>query len=122
MSTSYNAFDHKAWEAAGLKDFGDFAECVEYVNQFELGDGQLEGDWFYCDDETLTIYTGSFGNYNSPGASSYTNADVYEADEKEEYEAEKAKLEAQPEYDPETPDYDDNGDDDEEEEGDDEAE
>jgi hypothetical protein len=99
MSQSYNAFDHAKWDAAGLKDFGDFAECVEYVNQRDYGDF-TEGDWYYCDDETRTIYTGTFGNYNSPGASSYTNADVYEADEIEEYEAEKKKLEAQDEYDP----------------------
>lgn len=98
MSQSYNAFNHKAWDEAGLKDFGDFADMVEYINQSEYGDGQLEGEWYYCDDEKLTIYTGTFGNYNSPGASSYTNADVYEADEKEEYEAEKKRLEACDEY------------------------
>jgi hypothetical protein len=118
MSMNYNAFNHKAWAEAGLKDFGDFAECVEYVNQFELGDGTLEGEWYYCDDETRTIYTGTFGNYNSPGASSYTNADVYDEDEIEEYNAEKAKLEAQEEYDPESPDYSDDGDDEEEDEDD----
>jgi hypothetical protein len=92
----YSAFDHKRWAEAGLKDFGDFAECVEYVNQSEYGDGQLEGEWYYCDDDTLTVYSGSFGNYNSPGASSYTTADVY--DDKTEYEEEKARWEGCPEY------------------------
>jgi hypothetical protein len=98
MSRSYNAFNHKAWAEAGLKDYGDFADMVEFVNQTEYGDGQLEGEWYYCDDETRTIYTGTFGNYNSPGADSYTNADVYDEDEIDEYNAEKAKLEAQDEY------------------------
>jgi hypothetical protein len=98
MSKSYNAFNRKEWAKAGLKDFGDFAEYVEYVNQTEYGDGQLEGEWYYCDDETRTIYTGTFGNYNAPGASSYTNADVYDEGEIEDYNAEKAKLEAQDEY------------------------
>jgi hypothetical protein len=110
MSTSYNAFNHKAWSEAGLKDYGDFAECVEFANQIELGDGTLEGDWYYCDDETRTIYTGTFGNYNSPGASSYTNADVYDEDEQEEYDEEKKRLEAQDEYDPDGPTYDEDGD------------
>jgi hypothetical protein len=92
----YSAFDHKEWEAAGLKDFGDFAECVEYINQCEYGDGQLEGDWYYGDDDTLTVYAGSFGNYNSPGASAYTFANVY--DDADEYRARVASLAAEPEY------------------------
>jgi hypothetical protein len=95
-SEHYCAFDHKAWSAAGLKDYGDFAECVEYVEQSEYGDDQLEGGWWYADDAALTIYTGTFGNYNSPGASSYTFADVY--DDPDEFRAEVARLEALPEY------------------------
>lgn len=117
MPMNYNAFNHKAWAEAGLKDFGDFAECVEYVNQSEYGDGQLEGEWYYCDDETRTIYTGTFGNYNSPGASSYTNADVYDEDEIDDYNAEKAKLEAQDEYSEEQHEiWDEENDDDDDEE------
>jgi hypothetical protein len=105
MPTNYNAFNHKKWAEAGLREYGDFAECVEFTNQYELGDGQLEGDWYYCDDENMVIYTGTFGNYNAPGADSYTNADKYDATEQAEYDAEKARLEAMPEYDPSTPDY-----------------
>lgn len=97
MSQSYNAFDHKSWDAAGLKDYGDFSDMVEYINQRDIGD-QLEGEWYYCDDETRTIYSGSFGNYNSPGASSYTNAEVYDEDEIDDYNAEKARLEQCEEY------------------------
>lgn len=120
MSKHYNAFGHKEWDAAGLKDFGDFAEAVEYINQSEYGDGQLEGEWYYCDDDTRTIYTGTFGNYNSPGASSYTNADVYDEDEQEEYDAEKKRLEACDEYSEEQQEaWDEEDEFDDEEEGDD---
>jgi hypothetical protein len=92
----YTAFDNRAWDAAGLKDFGDFAECVTNCNQSEYGDDQLEGDWWYADDDNRTIYSGTFGNYNSPGASSYTFADVYE--NVEDFRAEVVQLEAMPEY------------------------
>lgn len=117
MSKHFNAFGHKEWDEAGLKDFGDFSDMIEYINQEDFGD-YTEGEWYYCDDEKRTIYTGTFGNYNSPGASSYTNADVYEEDERDEYEKDKANLEAQPEY-AETDDeldseFDDEEDDDEE--------
>jgi hypothetical protein len=98
MSNYYNASEYAKWEAAGLKDYGDFCECVEYVNQSEYGCDQLEGEWYYCDDETLTIYYGTFGNDNSPGASCYTDADVYSEEERADYEAAKAEWEAQPEY------------------------
>jgi hypothetical protein len=94
-SANYNAWNHKEWEAAGLLNFEDFSDAIEYVNQRDIGD-QLEGGWWYSDDEKLTIYAGTFGNYNSPGASSYTNADIY--DDEAEYKAEVAKLEAMPEY------------------------
>lgn len=92
----YVASQYRDWKNAGLKDFGDFSECIEYVNQTEDGFDSLRGDWFYGDDDTRTIYYGSFGNYNSPGASHYTYADVY--DTEEEYREELAKWEALPEY------------------------
>lgn len=95
---SYCAFDYKAWEAAGLKDFGDFADCVEYCNQSEYGDGQLEGEWYYIDNETKTIYYGSFGNDWAPGASSYTYADVYSDDEVVEFSNVALDWEEAPEY------------------------
>lgn len=93
----YTAWDHKAWAEAGLKDYGDFSDCVEYVNQSEFGDGQLEGEWWYADDDTRTVYYGSFGNDNSPGASSYTYADTFPDDEAGYKEA-VGRWEAYPEY------------------------
>ena len=90
----YCAWDHKEWAAQGLRDYADF-EDVTYVNQEDFGD-YYEGDWFYDDKDTLTIYYGSFGNYNAPGASSYTYADVYET--LEEFEKELAEYESAPEY------------------------
>lgn len=91
-----SAFNHREWAERGLKDFSDFADCVSYINQKEYGDGQLEGDWFFADDDTQTVYFGTFGNDNSLGASSYTFADQYQT--QEEYLAEVARLEAMPEY------------------------
>jgi hypothetical protein len=96
MGTNYIAWNHKAWATAGLKDYGDYSDCIEYINQSEYGDGQLEGEWFWNDDEARTIYYGSFGNDNSPGADSYTAADVY--DTEEEYREALAEWEAKPEY------------------------
>ncbi len=89
MSSSYCAFDHRDWDAAGLEDYGDFSDMVEYVNQREDGYDSLRGEWFYIPDEPMpngdrVIYWGTFGNYNSPGASSYTHAEVYEVDDEDE--------------------------------------
>ena len=103
MSTTYNAFDHKGWASAGLKDFAAFSDMIEYVNQSEYGDGQLEGEWFFADDEHLpdgsfAIYWGTFGNDNSPGADSYTYAEVYSQDEIEEYDTAVREWVAKEEY------------------------
>lgn len=78
------------------KDFSDYAESVTYCNQSESGFGGDEGEWFYADESTLTIYTGTFANDHSPGASSYTYHDTYET--REEFDARLAELEAMPEY------------------------
>lgn len=91
-----NAFNHKDYAAEGFKDFSEYSDGIEYVNQSEYGDDCLEGEWYYGDDEALVIYSGSFGNYNSPGADSYTNAERFET--AEEYREELAKWEACPEY------------------------
>lgn len=93
MSTHYSQSDHQQWTEAGLKDFAD---CLTYCDQDEYGDGQLEGSWYYCDDETLTIYFGSFGNYNSAGASHHTYAEVYE--DRQQYDVAVKGWEAKPEY------------------------
>ena len=96
MPAHYTASDHMSWNGAGLEDFEKFSEMVEYINQTELGDGQHEGEWYYSDDENLTIYHGTFGNDNSPGASDYTYATVF--DDIAEYEAESLRLEMCDEY------------------------
>lgn len=95
-STNYRPSDYASWESAGLKDFGDYSDSIEYREQRECYGDSLEGGWFYGDDDTLTIYSGTYGNYNSPGASHYTSADVY--DDREEYLAEVKRLDALPEY------------------------
>ena len=102
MPTTYNAYDFASWEAIGLEDFGDFADCVSYFNQAEDAFSGY-GDWFYIPDSPLpdgsfVVYGGSYGNDNSPGASRYTYAEVYEADEEEAYRERIAELEAFPEY------------------------
>ncbi len=80
-STFYSEGNLKEWYDADLKDFGSYAEKVRYKNQRSCGECD-KGDWFYADDETLTIYHGTYGNYNAPGCG-YTYADVF--DDKEEY-------------------------------------
>lgn len=90
------ASNYQDWAAAGFKDYGDFADMVTFCNQSEYGDGQLEGDWFYGDDDERVIYSGSFGNYNAPGSSSDTFAERYETED--EYRAALAEWEAYPEY------------------------
>ncbi len=92
---SINAFDHKTWAEHEFKDFGEYSCGVEYCNQKEIGDC-YEGEWYYGDDESLVIYFGSFGNYNSPGADSYTHAEQYET--KAEYLAALLVWESLPEY------------------------
>jgi hypothetical protein len=91
----FTACDYAEWKNAGFKDFEDFSECVEYVNQSEYGDDQLEGEWYYADDETHVIYWGSFGNYNSPGASHFTYAEQFTV---EEYQKAVKRWESMPEY------------------------
>lgn len=76
------AFNHKEWDDAGLENYEDFSDKIEYVNQREIGDCS-EGEWFYIADKprpdgSKVIYHGTFGNYNSPGASSYTYAEIFE--------------------------------------------
>lgn len=95
MSKSYCAADYKKWEAAGLDKIMNGSE-MEYVNQEEDGFDTLRGEWYIADDDTRTIIFGTFGNYNSPGASHYTYAEVY--DDVEEYRAALAEWEAKPEY------------------------
>ncbi len=92
--------NYREWAEHGLKDFGDFSDCIEYVNQTEDYCDSLAGEWYYCDDDALVIYSGTFGNYNSPGASHYMSAEVYDRDGegRAAYEKDKAGWESQDEY------------------------
>jgi hypothetical protein len=118
MSDTYNAFNHKEWSSAGLQDYENFSDSVEYVNQQDCGDGS-RGEWFYADKDTLTIYSGSFSDDHSPGASSYTYAEVFE--DADDYNRSLAIWEACPEYleSDEDEDEDDDWDEDEDEDEDD---
>ena len=102
MSTTYRACDHSSWESIGLSDYSDFSDCVSFFNQGEDAFSGY-GEWFYTPDTALpdgsfVIYGGSYGNDNSPGASHYTYAEVYEPDEEEEYRERVAELESMEEY------------------------
>jgi len=81
MSNIYSAFDNHTFQLCGFKDFNLYCEKINYVNQKEYGDGQMEGEWYWIDYKEWTIYTGAFGNYNSPGASCYTHAVQFDPDE-----------------------------------------
>lgn len=79
MRATYNRYsDRRDWESIGLKEFGDYAESVQYFNQRECFGDCLEGEWFADDPDSLTVYRGTFGNDHSPGASIYTWAEVYD--------------------------------------------
>ncbi len=103
------------WESQHLKEYGEYSDAIEYVNQADDYGDSLRGEWFASDDRTRTIYHGSFGNDHSPGASHYTNAEVFATEE--EYRAKLAEWEALPEYLP-TDDEDAEDDTDEDEEAD----
>lgn len=93
--TTVQAHNHAEWDRLGLKDFGDYAESVEYRNERESGYGDDEGDWLYADDDTLTLYSGTHGNDHSPGATHYTMATVYA--DPAEYARDRDEFLAQPE-------------------------
>ncbi len=94
-SGSYN-YGIGGWSGEGLLDFGEYAECVEYCNERESGYGDDEGEWFYADEDTLTIYSGTHGNDHSPGTSGNTFATVYE--DEASYRAALEEWESQEEY------------------------
>jgi hypothetical protein len=106
MSFTINAFNHKEWASYGLADFGDFADKITECN---MGEDAFSGfgEWFYVPDAPLpsgemVIYFGSWGNDNSPGASMYTHATLFNVSDEGELAdfAERVReLEAQPEHD-----------------------
>ena len=105
MPYTINAFNHDEWERHGLADFGDFADQITECN---VGEDSFSGfgEWFYVPDEPLpngdrVIYFGSWGNDNSPGASTYTNAEIFDAldpDQLIEFSKRVDHWESQPEY------------------------
>lgn len=135
MSITVKAFDHEEWEEHSLQDYGEFSDRIAECNQEEFGDC-TRGEWFYIPEEVLppmkgvdygdlkpnerVIYSGSWGNDNSPGASMYTYAEIFDMDDPEEaaeFEKRKAEWEACPEWLPsENDEIDDEDFDDEEEE------
>jgi hypothetical protein len=116
MPFSVTAFDHRAWARHGLKDYGDFAECIGECNQREMAD-HTSGEWFFIDEDVLppmqgvdyegkpanekAIYFGTWGNDNAPGADSYTYAEIFDMDDKDDraaYAARRAEWERAPEW------------------------
>ena len=83
MSFTISAFNHDEWNRCSLADFSDFADQIAEVNVSEDAFSGF-GDWFFVPNEPLpngdrVIYFGSWGNDNSPGASMYTHAEIFDA-------------------------------------------
>jgi hypothetical protein len=105
MSFTIRAFNHQEWKRYGLADYGDFADMVTEVNQGEDAFSGY-GEWFYIPDDPppkndRVIYFGTWGNDNSPGASSYTHAEIFNMDDPDdaaEYEKRVKDWESQPEW------------------------
>ena len=105
MPFTLSAFNHDEWERHGLADFGDFADMISECN---VGEDSFSGygDWFFVADEPLpngdrVLYFGSWGNDNSPGASMYTNAEVFDGNDPAnlaEFNRRVKHWESQPEY------------------------
>ena len=109
MSFTLTAFNHTEWDRHGLQYYGDFADEVTECNVGENSFSRY-GQWFYIPDEPLpgndkVIYFGTWGNDNSPGASSYTYAEVFDMHDPEdatEYRKRVKYWESQPEWDEES--------------------
>lgn len=105
MPFTINAFNHEEWERHGLAGYSEFADRITEGN---VGEDSFSGfvEWFYVPDEPLpngdrVIYFGSWGNDNSPGASTYTNAEIFDAldpDQLVEFSKRVDHWENQPEY------------------------
>ena len=105
MSMTINAHDYREWEELGLLDYSDYSDKIQECNQWEQGDCTV-GEWYYIPSERTAkndavIYFGSWGNYNAPGASSYTYAEVYDMDnpdEVDQYAADVKRWKRYPEW------------------------
>ena len=105
MPFTISAFNHAEWTRHGLADYGDFADQITEVNvSKDAFSGN--GEWFFVPNEPLpngdrVIYFGSWGNDNSPGASAYTNAEIFDAldpDQLVEFSKRVEHWENQPEF------------------------
>jgi hypothetical protein len=116
MSFTINAFNHDEWNRHGLADYGDFADQITECN---VGEDAFSGfgEWFFVPDEPLpnndrVIYFGSWGNDNSPGASMYTNAEIFDGNDPSDLAAFADRVkhwDGQPEYIETDDDYDSDG-------------
>lgn len=105
MPFTINAFNHEEWNRQGLADYSEFADRITECN---VGEDSYSGfgEWFYVPDEPLpngdrVVYFGSWGNDNSPGASTYTNAEIFDALDPEqlvEFSERVDHWESQPEH------------------------
>ena len=105
MPFTINAIDYDEWKRHGLADFSDYADQITECN---MGEDAFSGfgDWYYIPDEPLpnndrVIYFGSWGNDNSPGASSYTNAEIFDGldpDQLTEFSKRVEHWDEQPEF------------------------
>jgi hypothetical protein len=106
MSVTISAFNHDDWQYRRLADFADFADqlCERDVGEDAFGG---YGEWFFVPVDPLpngdrVIYFGSWGNDYSPGASAYTNAEVFDGNdpvELAEFTLRVQEWEAKPEAD-----------------------
>ena len=105
MPFTINAFNHAEWQRHGLADYSDFAD---QITECIVGEDSFSGcgEWFFVPDEPLpngdrVIYFGSWGNDNSPGASTYTNAEIFDGNDADDlcaFEDRVNHWESQPEY------------------------
>ncbi len=105
MSDTICAFHNEGWRRHGLQDFGDFADLITECN---VGEDSFSGfgDWFFIPADPLpsgnrVIYFGSWGNDNSPGASMYTQAEIFDMKDTKDaarYAKRVTKWESQPEF------------------------
>lgn len=91
------------WSELGLDNLQNQWE-MSFFNQEDDGPDQLKGEWFATDEDfrlpdgSAVIFGGTFGNYNSPGASDYTQAEVYGPDELDAFAERVKELDGFPEY------------------------
>lgn len=99
MTTTSCAFD-RDWSELALAEYHDYSDKITYCRQGEDAFSGY-GSWFYAPENPLksgeyVIYNGTYGNYNSPGADSYTYATLY--DDRSEWLEDVKKWEDQPEF------------------------